>query len=152
MSKMKTNLIKITMGILLIILFCITFLFVDKINENKLLKEENNYLSEVLESNEDLISLVVIVEDNAYSISAKENSNLLSILISSPYFDEDDFITYNQENYYFKNNMTDVIGAPDEAYTTDEWGTFFTFGLEQVLLKKGMIVVRYEYGKHPWAN
>lgn len=156
MTKAQIRQLVISVGtLLIIILSIITLSNVSKINKlNKqidTLKDVNEKLDNDIYENYVILTYIDKTKDDDYVKSYLINKNLdLSIydfLLTTKDFTSDDFSSFDQKNYYFKDSMTDVLELKDNDtyYLENEYGNTLVKGLQSVKLNKNYTVVKSKY-------
>lgn len=81
------------------------------------------------------------------------NISIYDYLLTLPSFDDSDFNSFDEKNYYFaalsatEYVQTEVLELKDnkDYYTTDEWGSFLSVGLQAIKLDRNYTVKRSLY-------
>lgn len=149
----KKNIFKIVLSSLVMATLVLSGLLWVQTSKINRLNNQINVLKDInesLESNEvkNYVTLVYIdnIEDTIthYLVNKELEISIYDYLLTREEFTVDDFSSYDGDNYYFNNALTDVLELKNNEayYETSEWGTFMLVGLQAIILDQNYTVVR----------
>ncbi len=151
----KTNIIKITLWGLTVLIIALSVVIGFQIDTNKKLNIQIDALKEVNKSlEEDKVGNYVVLNFvdvdgtiTPYLVDKTLELTIFEFLLTKD-FSADDFESYDGENYYFKDSMTDVLELKDNEnyYETNEWGgviyTSLVVGLNKIKIDRNYTVIK----------
>lgn len=162
MSKEKKVLFtRVIMGVLVALVLVLgSFVIINQAKINRLeiqidnLREVNDSLEQANIENFVILTVIDDIDEETvtYLVDKTLEMSIYDFLLTTNKFTDDDFSSLDGEHFFFTATTpmvyysTDVLELMDNDnyYTTDEWGSFLTTGLNKITINQNYTVKRAE--------
>lgn len=160
----KKVLLQIVLGLLVLLVVSLSVVVGVQATKNNKLEDQINVIKKhnsnwVLNSEEEVdelrdalnddlryvvVTFIDIDESETYYVVDKNKKLTVYDLLILTTHSVDDFASYDDVNYYFKDAMTDVVELKDNEnyYEDSEWGAFLIVGLQGILVDQNLTVIK----------